>query len=85
MNKILLLSLSVVLILNLIFFFKSMPKENFEQSKDTDVKFFDKQVIELDKLREDNANIDNFKPIKESDLKLFCKQNKNEEPTCYRQ
>lgn len=85
MNKILLLSLSVVLILILIFFFKSSPKENFEQSKDTDIKFFDKQVIELDKLREDNANIDNFKPIKESDLKLFCKQNKNEEPTCYRQ
>lgn len=85
-NKIILFLflVTILFILSIIYTLLKNSKENFK-NKVSEIKDFDKNVIELDKVKEDKSNLKDFKPKKTSKLDLFCKQNINEEPTCYRQ
>lgn len=61
-------------------------KENFESKEKKEIKDFDKNVIELHKVKEDKAKIKDFKPKKTSELKLFCNQSADPSKlSCYHQ
>lgn len=76
-----------ILILLITKFLPYLFKEKFEsEKKDNSVKDFDKNVIELQKVKYDEPKIKDFKPTKTSELKLFCKQNlDSSNPSCYQQ
>lgn len=61
---------------------KIIKNENFKNEKI--VKDFDKDIIELEKVKNDKSNLDNFKPKKESEVDFFC-LNTNDIQKCYRQ
>ena len=76
-----------VLILAL-FMFASFKKEQFKNErlqKEKEVKDFDKRVIDLTTLKQDDPKLKDFKPKKTSELDLFCKNNIDGKPSCYRQ
>lgn len=61
-------------------------KEKFNSEKKSEVNDFDKQVIQLDKLKNDDPKIKDFKPKKTSELKLFCNQGADASKlSCYQQ
>lgn len=74
-----------VIIMIISFVLPYILKEKFKSEKKDIVKDFDKNVIELDKLKNDEPKIKDFKPKKTSELKLFCNQDVESKLNCYRQ
>lgn len=60
-------------------------KESFINKK-INIKDFDKNVLQLDKLKNDDPKLKDFKPKKTSELKLFCNQGADASKlNCYQQ
>lgn len=88
-NKQIILSSFIFILLILIIYILLLPyisKEKFNIKKNEDIKDFDKNVIELEKLKYDIPKIKDFIPKKTSELKLFCKQDLDTSKiSCYEQ
>lgn len=72
----------IILIINILPY---ISKENFNNEKKETIKDFDKSVIELGKVKNDNPKIKDYKPTKTSDIKIFCLQNIDKSLSCYDQ
>lgn len=76
----------IAIIMLISFVLPYILKENFETEKKGDIKDFDKNVLQLDKLKFDDPKIKDFKPKKTSELKLFCNQGADASKlNCYQQ
>lgn len=84
-NYIIILGVIIIIIVS-IFLFISFKKEEFKNEKlEKKIKDFDKEVIDLNTLKQDKPKIKDFKPTKTSELDLFCKNNIDGTSSCYRQ
>ena len=77
----------IILIITLItYILPYILKENFKSKNKENINDFDKNILQLDKLKYDKPKIKDFKPKKISELKILCTQSIDPSKiSCYQQ